>query len=414
MAKKKRKKIEYEYLMYFKNNNIFIEKFPITEKWIKKKRNKIEKLNKQKIAPIELTWLTKEEIKEINESNKKITERDIDNLLLFIYSALSWKQDISSIKNDIFTVQKYLPKKEKLNPIILILLKLWYWPLEILKKVEFQNKTEILEILSKWNLTADQKRQKMKDINKFSSKLKELKSKIIWEFIKAWAYLVVVTWLIFWLKFVLFPLFQQKLSDFWLDASKALWPSMHLVDLYFKFLIVLWIIWIIFLLIYLVSRDTFWKIIYKIIWLWKVYTLWNTLKWLILFSFYKADSVALRNKIYDEIIKKYFKIKRNENYSEISEIYFWYLQDVNKKYWVLLFDPRKILILDKLKLSTDKDNEEIIRDLIESIMEEIDQNLLIFSGIVWIVSKIMIAIALIIVALAISLISISAMNNVHI
>ena len=403
--KKKNKLKNYSFLIVFNKNGIELFKFNMQNENFIDKKNKIKnRFLKKWITPIDLSLVIWENKKLLEESTKrKITQRDIDLLIEVIKATISWQKTPDDAKKTI------LELKEELNvhPIFVFLLNNWFSILEILQRLDFDFKTEFIEIVWNKSISPYEMFKKLEFIWKFKEKIDLINKKIQSQFSAIFWYLLMTSWLILWVKFWLFRLLKTKLWAYWLDVDKMIWFSSQLITYYFYFLI--WIlIFVVFLIIArITSKPLYNKIIYSIPWLWKVFEYWNTIKLLIIFSFYSNNIIEFRKKIYDSLLKWNFNIKENKE-SEIDKVINKYIYDVKKKHNINVFFQLWIIWLSELKMWWNEILNKVVENKIEYISQLIDQEQEKFEKILWWVSKFVIWTAVWITAIWILQISFGA------
>jgi len=315
------------------SSNIYLKWFPNDQRWLDRKEKTLSTLKDKNVQYIELSLTTDQKRNLWN--NITIHKNDIEQLLEMSFDALASDETLESVKRKIQDTKDLI----KYNPIILILLEQWWKVVDLLNWLEFWFKKEIMEIISNDKFTSRDKYKKIEKILFFKQVSDWIKSSFRTQMIIFWAYMVVMFWILMWVKYGVFPLIISKLWWwFWLNVDKMIETPQSMINWFFYLMMTaLWSL-AAFFSIYFFNKSYFMSLLYKIPKLGTILQLWNTLNTIILFTFYYQKKEQFRDKIY-ELISSQILIDNNKNLHDISEISLYYLNELNKKYWILFIDP---------------------------------------------------------------------------
>lgn len=401
------------YVLYFKkeksifwkiSNNVLLRSYRSDEIWNERKNKDMLRSKKNNDIFQELN-LTKDQEKRIKWVSS-ISQNDINNLLEIVYDCLASWQTWNSIKEII------LWSKDEINynPIFIVMLDAWVWVDQILKMVEFPFKSEIIEIFDSQD-TSMIKYKKIEKITFFKEVQEWIKKVFIWQWLTLLWYLIMVSWIIFWVKLKLFPIIEEKLVNWFnLDRDIMLWDSMMLMWLFEKFVFLLWIIFFSFLFLYLFSKERFFQILYKIPLMNSILQYWNTLKLLMTYSFNYEFPTKFRRKT-TEIVNQFFNIKENTELMKLWEIASYNYQEVKRKFWIKFFDPIVSVTLNTLKEWWSDVIESIINKKIDIYIKKMKEKQDKLSSILQKITLIMIWCVVMIIAWSIIMISFNSLNS---
>lgn len=386
--------------------NIQLKSFNVDENWYLRKNIFIEKAKARGDSCSEIT-LTKEQQRKIT-SWLKITEADVHLLLTVIYDSLASNLWFDDIKNTILQTKDRI----KYNPIMVIMLENGSRVEDILEIIDFDFKRDIMEILTSHQITSRDKYKKIEKIQHFQ----KVQNSISWTFKKqAWKiafYLVVLGWIVVWVKFKLFPLLEEKLVRWmWLDRDIMLGTSEKMINSFSMFIVALISVWMMALLLFIINRQAFFALMYKTPKLWEIIQYGNTLRLLMTFSFNYDKNVEFRKKIF-ETTNMYFKLPEDTSLQNAWEVIAYNDESLHKKWWIDFYDPLVSVGLDQLKTWWPTVVEEVTDKKIEAYIEKMKKAQDSFSTAITSATVLLVALMVFMVMSAIMIISFSALGAV--
>lgn len=390
---KKPKKIIYSYILFF-DKKISIKAFSNTESWMKSRLNFLNILRMKWTHYKILEWVSWPLEKELKiASSKPIKKNDVEILINLVISSLASWENLSSLSKYIADYKEFI----KIHPLIIYLVSNGTPLLEVLKLLDFDFKQEIIQILSEEHETPEEMYKKLNQILIFRDSLSNLKWKLVWLWWKFAWYAAVSISLVFWLKYKLIPLSKEKIWMFLPNIDQVLKEPEALAN--YVLYIYSWIVATIlfFIILRLFSKKRFNILMMKIPIIKDIYIFWNTIKWLVIFSFYYNNTAKLKEKLWDIVIHPIipdYKIEIKEN---IEEIYLNILKNIYKSYGVNFFYIIWILWLKNLVESSQENRQKVINSKINVYLEKIEEsqeklwsilNVVLFASI-WIVVWVM-------------------------
>lgn len=394
--------------LWWVESKVYLKSFTNDQKGAEKKIKFLDWLKKKTIPYIELS-LTSEQKKAL-WNNLTISKQDVQQILDMSFDSLASDEPIESVKRKIMDTKDLI----KYNPIFMILLTEWWKVIDILKWLEFGFKKEIMEILTNEKFTNRDRYKKIEKILFFKQVSDQIKGSFRWQMITFAAYMVVMFWVLMWVRYWVFPPVVSKLWWwFGLDVSKMIETPQAMIDWFFY--IIIWLIssLAIFFSIYFINKSTFMSILYRIPKLGLILQLWNTLNAIILFTFYYQKKEQFRDKFY-ELILDSFIIENNKNYYDIWEIALWNLNTIRDKYWILFIDPLVAVSFKALMTWWWSVIEEVSERKINIYIDKMQKAQKEFSTILNVVTLIIIAVMLMITmgaVLSISMWSLSSLQQ---
>lgn len=386
--------------------SIKLKSFNTDVNWIQRKNAYIEKALSKWDTCNEVD-LTKDQQKKV-KWNLNISKADVDLFLLVIYDSLASDLPFSEIKNTILRTRDRI----KYNPIFLIMLDNGSLVEDVLDIVDFDFKKEIMEILTNINITSRDKYLKIEKIKRFERVQNNINSAFKKQGMKIGWYMLVLWWIVLWVKFKLFPLLEEKFV-LWmgLDREIMLWTSEKMINSFSMFILALLSVWVLALLIFIVNRQFFYSLMYKTPLLWKILQYWNTLRLLMTFTFNFDRTVEFRKKLF-WITNMYFKLPEDTSLQKIGDIISYNDQAIHKKYWIDFYDPLVSVGLEQLATGWPEVVEEVSDKKIEAYIEKMQNAQESFWTIITSATILLVAVMVFIVMAAIMIISFSAMGAV--
>lgn len=403
------------YVLFFKkeksifwkiSNKVYLKSYRNDEIWTERKNKDLLRAKKSNDLFQELN-LTKEQENRIKWVSS-ISQSDINNILEIVYDCLASSQTWWSIKDIILWSKDDI----NYNPIFIVLLETWISIDQIIKMVEFPFKSEIVEILD----SSDTPNIKYKKIEKITF-FKDVQDWIKNVFIAQWAqlawYLIAISAIIFWVKFKLFPLIEDKLVKwFKLDRDIILWDSLMFMWIFEKLVFcILWTTWF-FLFLYIFAREKFYQFLYKFPLMKDILQYWNTLKLLMTYSFNYEFPTKFRKQT-TEIVNQYFHIKENTELMKLWEITSYNYQEVKKKFWIKFFDPIVSVTLNTLKEWWSEIVESIISKKIDVYIRKMKEKQDKLSWIIQKITLVLIWCVVMIIAWSIMMISFNSLKAIQ-
>jgi len=363
-----KKAITYCYVIFNDWKWIKLKKFPNTKEWVVS-RNKFIEILERKWAYYRIEdQLSKNQEKELKLATwKKIEKKDIHILLELIVSSLASWLTLSSLTSYLINYNRFI----KLHPLIIYLLKQWNSLVDILKLIDFDFKQEILQILSEEHETPENMYKKLKQILHFKNSLDNLRKTLNTLIMKIVFYSAASITLIILLKIKLLPLAKEKLWLFFNDVDKIVETPETLANYVFYIYWFIWIIILFFIILRIFSKKRFNIILLKMPLIKDIMMYWNTLKALIVFSFYYNNIYKLKEKLEELVITPVlwnYKIDLKDN---VEDIYLNVLEDLKNKYKIDFFYIIWILWIWKLIEWKEENRQQVIENKVNLYLHEI-------------------------------------------